>query len=74
MKKTYIKPIVDTIVAQAQYSFLAGSNNGVGGTEQGGGAGGNEDHESSGSGSGSDGDFEGPLGAKGHNAWSSWDD
>lgn len=73
MKKQYIKPFIETTMAEL-ISPLQTSNTGSCGTSIGGGENGTDDREDGGSGSGGDGDFSGGLGAKDYNAWSSWDE
>lgn len=73
MKKQYIKPFIETTMAEFIFPLQA-SNTGSGGTTMGGGEDGTEDQEKGGSGSGGDGEFSGGLGSKDHNAWSSWDE
>ena len=74
MKKKYLKPTTECVVAETQGHLLTNSPTGNGGTIVGGGNDGDDNKETGGSGSGGDGEFVGGLGAKDHNAWSTWDD
>lgn len=72
-KKYYIKPFVETLVAQTLSPLQASGPTGNGGVHIAGGANENQNTQDSGQQSGGDGEFEG-QGAKDFNAWSSWDE